>query len=139
MGQQADVSEIDIARIALKTTENPAVRDFANMIQTDGTRSLEDVTDLMKDKNIPQTAAIAVDVRRDISRMVSLRGPEFDREFINMIVMQLQQTVDMFRDESAAAIDADMEKYTDDLLPQLEMHLDKARRLQSKLFASPRR
>jgi putative membrane protein len=136
--EESDIAGMAMARIALSTSRNSDVRDFANMIQADGTMSLEDLTGLMKDKNVSQAVRIAADLRQDIDRMSWLTGAEFDREFINMMVAQIQRNIEQFRDESAAAIDTDVKKYVENQLPQREMHLDKARLLQSRLFNSSR-
>lgn len=136
---QTNIGEIDMARKALKNSTNHDVRDFATMIQSDATRALEDLSDLMKSKNIRRPELPAADIRQDIGRMAGLAGPEFDREFINMMVAELQQAAGMFRDQSVEASDDDVRKFADESLPQLEMHLDKARRLQSKLFNERRR
>jgi putative membrane protein len=136
---QTNIAEIEMARWALKNSSNRDVREFANTIQNDVTRTLEDLSDLMKDKNVRRPEIPAADIRQDISRMGGLGGPEFDREFINMMVAEIQQAAGMFRDQAAEATDGDVQKFAEDSLPQLEMHLDKARRLQSKLFNERRR
>jgi putative membrane protein len=134
---QANLAEIDMARIALEKTDNSDVRDYANMIQSDHTSALKDLADLMKDKNVSQPRTLAPETQQDISRMSNLTGPEFDREFMNMMVSDHQKAVEMFRDQQTIAQNADVKDYVEDLLPKLEMHLDKAQRLQSKLFSSP--
>jgi putative membrane protein len=53
---------------------------------------------------------------------------------MNMMVADHQKAVEMFRDQINIAQDTDVKKYAEDLLPRLEMHLEKAQRLQSKLF-----
>jgi putative membrane protein len=136
---QTNIAEIDMARLALKNSSNHDVHDFATMIQSDATRTLGELSDLMKDKNVRRPEMPAADIRQDISRMGGLAGPEFDREFINLMVAEIQQAAGMFRDQAAEATDADVQKFAEDSLPQLEMHLDKARRLQSKLFNERRR
>src|SRR5207253_4925052 len=49
---QANMSEIDIARFAMQKSQNTDVKDYANMIQSDHSSALEDLTDLMKDKGV---------------------------------------------------------------------------------------
>ena len=131
---QADLSAIDIAGLAMQKSHNSDVKDFANMIQSDHTNALEDLTDLMKDKNVPQPRTMSPETKMDIEKMTGLSGAEFDREFVNMMVADHQKMVEMFRDQAAIAQNPDVKKYAEDLLPKLEMHLEKAQKLQSKLF-----
>ena len=95
--------------------------------------------ELMKDRNLQQPKSIPAELQRDITRMKSLTGGEFDREFINMAVSEHQKAVEMFRDQQSTAQNQDVKKYVEDTLPKLEMHLEKAQRLQTKVFSTPNR
>jgi putative membrane protein len=131
---EANLSEIDMARIAMQKTQNDDVKDFANMIQSDHTSALEDLTDLMQDKGMSPPNVLSPDAKADIEKMTALSGPEMDREFVNSMVADHQKAIEMFRDQVNIAQSPDVRKYADDLLPKLEMHLEKAQKLQSKLF-----
>ena len=135
---QAHLSEMDMARLAMQKSQNSDVRDFANMIQSDHTNALEDLTDLMKDKNVPQPSTLTPETKADIEKMTGLSGAQFDREFVNMMVSDHQKAVEMFRDFVAIGQNPEIKKYAEDLLPKLEMHLEKAQKLQSKLFGGNR-
>jgi putative membrane protein len=134
---EGDLSDIEMSGLALQKSTNKDVRDYANMIQSDHTSALEDLTDLMRDKNVSQPKSVPPDVKKDIVVMNGLSGPEFDREFINQMVAGHQKMIEMFQDRAAIVQDKAVKKYAEDLLPKLEMHLEKAQRLQSKLFSMP--
>ena len=136
---QADLAEMDMAQIALQNSATGDVRDLANMIKSDHTSALEDLTELMKGKNVSQPKSIPARTQQDIGRMKTLTGGEFDREFVNMIVSEHQKVIEMFRDQQSTAQCPDVKKYVEDTLPRLEMHLEKAQRLQTKLFSTPDR
>jgi putative membrane protein len=131
---QANLSEIDMARIVMQKSQNSDVRDFANMIQSDHSSALEDLTDLMRDKGMAPPNVLSPEAKADIEKMTALSGPEMDREFVNAMVADHQKAIEMFRDQINIAQSPDVVKYAEDLLPKLEMHLEKAQRLQSKLF-----
>jgi putative membrane protein len=134
---EADLTEIDMARLALQKSDNKDVRDYANMIQNDHASALEDLTDLMNDKRVSQPKTTRPDVKKDLNMMNGLSGPEFDREFINRMVADQQKAIEMCQDHAQIAQDSDVKKYAEDLLPELQLHLEKAQRLQSKLFSAP--
>jgi putative membrane protein len=134
---QANTAEIEVARMALQKSGTSDVKDYANMIRRDHTNALEGLTDLMKDKNVQQPKTIAADTEQDISRMNTLSGGEYDREFVNMMGSDHQKAIESFRDQQSSAQNRDVKKYVDDVLPKLEMHLEKAQRLQTKLFSAP--
>ena len=131
---QTDLAEIDMARIAMQKSQNSDVRDFANMIQSDQTSALEDLTDLMRKQGMSGPNVLSPEAKADIVRITALSGAEMDREFVNTIVAGLQKSIEMYRDHVSIAQSPEVGKYAEDLVPQLEMHLEKAQKLQSKLF-----
>jgi putative membrane protein len=104
------------------------------MIEKDHTMTLEQLTSLMEQKNVTQSKAPAPEAAQEMDRMNDLSGADFDREYANMMVEKHQKAVDMFREQSENAINPDVKEYASDTLPTLEMHLEKAHSLQSKLF-----
>jgi putative membrane protein len=132
------LSEMDMATLAMQKSQNSDVKDFANMIQSDHSNAIEDLTDLMKDKNVSQPSKLTPEAKGDLEKMTGLSGAEFDREFVNMMVADHQKMVEMFEDQAAIAQNPDVKKYAEDLLPKLQMHLEKAQKLQSKLFGGNR-
>jgi uncharacterized protein (DUF305 family) len=51
------------------------------------------------------------------------------------MVADHEKAIGMFRDMANIAQSPDVKKYAEKLIPELEMHLEKAQRLQSKLFS----
>jgi len=132
---QGNLAEIDMARIALQKSSNKDIKDYANMIQSDHTRALEDLTDLMRDKNVPEPKELP-ETQRNAEQLNNFSSADFDREFLNRMVSDHEKTIEMFRDTQSKAQNADVKKYIDDWLPKFQMHLDKARQLQTKMFGT---
>jgi putative membrane protein len=132
---EAHLAEVEMARIAVEKSSNADVRAFANMIEKDHSAALQDLSELMTHKNVSPPKTLEGTTQQDIRRMQTLQGADFDREFINMMVAGHQKTLGMFRDQLTSAQNPDVRDHVEDLLPILEMHLDKALRLQSKLFS----
>jgi putative membrane protein len=63
----------------------------------------------------------------------SLSGVEFDRAFINHMVMGHEKAISKFEMASENLQDADLKKYAQKTLPVLREHLRMAQKLQSKL------
>ena len=135
----ANLSNIDVARLAMHKSQNSDVKDFANMIQSDDASALEDLTDLMNDKGVSLPNTLSPEMKTEIETMTALSGAELDREFANMMVAQHEKEIGMYHDQLEIAQTPDVRKYAEDLLPRLEMHLEKAQRLQSKLFGESRK
>jgi putative membrane protein len=130
----SNLSEIDMAQIAMQKTQNSDVKDFANMIVSDHTSALEDLSDLMQNNGMSPSNVLSPEAKADIEKLTALSGNEMNREFVNNMVADHQKVIGMFRDLVNIAQNPDVRKYAEGLLPKLEMHLEKAQKLQSKLF-----
>jgi putative membrane protein len=131
---QAHLAEVDMARIVMQKSQNRDVKDFAYMIQSDHTDAYEDLTDLMRNKGMSPPDTLSPDAKADIEKITALSGPELDREFVNTMVADHEKALEMYRDQVNIARSPEVRKYAEDLIPTLEMHLEKAQKLQSKLF-----
>jgi putative membrane protein len=134
---QAHAAEIDIANAAKTRSRNQEVKRFAGVILKEHTAALQNLTTLMNKKNVPPVASPTPEMRDDIARLSTLSGPEFDREFVNMMVSGHEQTLELFRETSAAAHDTDVQDFVDAMIPKMDKQLMEAQELQSKLFSAP--
>ena len=132
---QANLAEIDLAQMAKQKGQNDDVKDYANMIEQDHRDALDDLMDIMKAARIAPPQSPTPDARVEIDRMNMLMGAEFEREFVNTMVMNHQKAVDLFRDAYSVVQNEDLREYISNKLPKIEMHLQKAHALQSKLFS----
>jgi putative membrane protein len=132
---QANLAEIEMARMTLQKSDDIDIREYAKTVQSDHMNALSELSDMMMDRNLPPPPSPAADAAQDIARANLLTGPEFDREFINMMVADHEKAIEMFRQAATTAQNTDLRGHIEDVLPKLEMHLEKAQRLQSKLFA----
>jgi putative membrane protein len=139
MGKAAEghQSEILMARVALLKSGNNDVKDYANMIEKDHSAALKDIVELMNDKRVSKPQTLNDETKQHLSAMNELKGPEFDREFVNMMVSGHENAVEMYQSELATVQNPDLKDYIEGLKPKLEMHLEKGQQLQSKLFNTP--
>lgn len=134
--KQAEVDSIkerSIARNALEKSQNGDVRDYADMLVDDHSKALENAVDLLEKKGMPQPDGLPEAKQEALGKLDGATGPGFDREFVNMMVMDHEKAISAFRTHQGVAQDADVKEYIDDTLPTLEKHLEKARELQGKL------
>jgi putative membrane protein len=136
---QANLAEIQVARLAIERSQNKDVKGFADMLVKDHTSALEKLRNLMMDYNLPQTATLPADAKQEIDRLAALSEGDFDREFANMMVSDHQKAIELFHDEFGTAQNHDIREYVEGVLPKLEEHLKKAQELQSSLFNSAAR
>jgi putative membrane protein len=87
----------------------------------------------MQEKNVSQSRIPPPEMSQEMDKLSSLSGSDFDREYVNMMVEKHQKAVGMFKDQTNAR-NPDVRAFATDLLPTIEMHLEKAHSLQSQLF-----
>jgi putative membrane protein len=131
---EAHLAEIGMARLAKLRSKNRGVKNYAGMVLKDHTEALDRLTKLMKEKNVAPPKMIEERTSVDMARAWKLSGPEFDREFANMMVADHKTTLELFRKTSLEAHDPEVQDYVDAVIPTLDAHLIKAQELQSKLF-----
>jgi len=131
--QKSNVKEQALTQMAMARSHNNEVKDFAKMLNEDHTKALEDVVALMDKKGVSHPMDLD-DVRKEAEEEIhGMSDATFDRDFINMMVVNHEKGVATFKMQAKTALDDNVRDFAEDLLPTLEKHLEKAKELQSKL------
>jgi len=78
-------------------------------------------------------SADKADHESTMTKLRNLKGPEFDREFVNVMVKDHQKTIDRLTQARSEIKDADEVALIDKLLPTLKQHLSMAQKIQGSL------
>jgi len=137
--------EITLAKQAQKQGTS-RVKDYANTIITDHQSSDRDLTALAKDHKVatipadkPQSDADRQDEKDmtvSVARLKTLKGADFDKEYINMMVSGHDKELTRIDTSMTAANDADLKSLLQATKPVLQRHADAARDLQKSPQAS---
>src|SRR3954463_9053790 len=97
--QTANKIDIDQAKLALKKTKNPQVKEFANQMISDHTSLQKSVNDLAKKLNVtPEDSAISKQLNQqaaeETKKLKSLNGKAFDQEYASHEVAYHQAVID---------------------------------------------
>jgi putative membrane protein len=139
IGAASHQAEIDAAKIALETSSNPEVKQFADQMVTDHSAALAKATALAAKLSLTpeendDVAALKKDAATTADRMRTLSGADFDKAFISAMVKDHQGVLDALdRKLMPSAKNPELKKYLIDLRPVVAMHLERARVLQRKL------
>ena len=162
----ADLLEVGTAEVQLGTmaSERGAsadVKQFGQMMVQDHTRAGEELKQIAARYQIPRQGAALDEKHRDlIDRLSRLRGPEFDREYMDAMVQGHQDVIDRLqsrvdeRDRLAVAtgqaerntnvkpedadnrVEASLNEWAAETLPVAKEHLDRAKAIDEKLDRS---
>ena len=130
--------EIDLGKLAEKHALSAAVKDYGKMLVNDHQQNDKDLNALVKkhDQKIPKETLSDADKtdKKDmdaaVKRLKGMKGADFDREFINMMVQGHEK--ELVRADSAVAMiqASDLKTFVNDMKPVLQRHADQARDLQ---------
>lgn len=123
-----DMLEIESSRLALERAPSDAVKQMAQRLIDDHTRTSAELTQLAQSKGTTPPAALAGKHAAVLGRLRNLSGAEFEREYVRRAgVRAHEEAVKLFRDQSRKGRDADLRAFAARTLPALEGHLQMAR------------
>jgi len=137
--------EITLAKQAQKQG-TAHVKDYASTIVTDHQRADRDLTNLAKNHKVatipadkPQSDADRQDEKDmtvSVARLKTLKGADFDKEYINMMVTGHDKELTRIDTSISAANDPALKTMLQSIKPVLQRHADAARDLQKSPQAS---
>jgi putative membrane protein len=105
---EANTAEIEFGKIAQNKTQNPEVREFANMLVQDHSQAIERIRNTMNNGTNDQTSGqvqLSPEHQQTVTKLSKLSGAAFDREFINVVVQDHRKDVRMFEQKAGATTD----------------------------------
>jgi putative membrane protein len=134
--EKSNIQERVLGRMAEERAQNTDVKDYGKMMARDHNNALQNLVELMDKYGIAQPKTLPEDRTDAISRLQSLSGDAFDREFISVMVQDHQKAINTFRQKAETAENTDVRDYAKNMLPALERHLQDAQDLQKEIGAS---
>lgn len=125
---QGDNAEIMFGNLAATNGRSQGVRDFGRTLVSDHSKARNEVLDTGRRFGIRPTREVKPEAREMRDRLASLRGREFDRQFISHMVDDHRKDIDEFRDEAREHHGA-VSELAARQLPTLREHLRIARSL----------
>ncbi len=129
--------EIDVSKIAM-TNGTTQVKQFATTMVRDHGKADKDIADFAKKHGMKQiapdesmTEADKKDLMEAETKLKGLKGAEFDREYLKMMVEGHDKELAKIDTEIGDVQDPDLKKMLTDLKPTLQKHADEARKLQA--------
>ena len=134
-----NVMEIDMGKMAQKSG-TAGVKKYGEMLVKDHSDSDKKVKELAKQKKLakvpdakPETEAEKLEHEKqmkDMAALKKLKGPDFDREYLRMMVEGHDKELAKTPDLVSAATDSDVKTLLESRKTTLQKHADMARELQ---------
>lgn len=122
------MTEVELSRLALKKSTDPAVRKFAQQMVTDHTKANEALKAAAAQEGLTAPAQLDPAHKQAVDQMSSLSGSAFDQAYKSQMLKDHQETVARFEKEAADGSSA-VQKFASTTLPTLKGHLKMAQEL----------
>ena len=143
------MAEVKLGELASQKARNADVKAFGRMMVQDHTKAGEELKQLASTHNIQAPADLDDDHREKIDRLSKLTGAEFDREYMNQMVDDHENTMEALEDrldkegtdenptytakQNDNRVDAALNAWAAKTAPTVRKHLERARQLNEKI------
>lgn len=131
------IAEIETAKMALETSEDKHIREYADWMIKDHTRVNEQMREISQQKDV-EMADDAGLLDQGKAMMLELRdGEDFNEAYMNNQMVAHEQTIELFQ-RASRELDQEHEelhKLVEQTLPKLQEHHARARQLQERMNA----
>jgi len=129
---QTDMMEAHLAQMAQDQADAQAVKDYAQMLNSDHTKDYTMLTDTASKDGL--TVPKGLDAKHDaiIRPFEKLKGAAFDHKYITTMISGHEQAITEYKHEAADGQNADIKQYATNALPVLQKHLDGAKNLEKE-------
>ena len=127
----SDMYEVQAGKLATEKGQSDAVKQFAQQMVDAHTKTTEELTGIVKAKNIKVDLPTKLDAKHQklIDDLNSAPAKDFDKTYANQQVDAHQEAVHLFKKYAAKGDDADVNQFAEKTLPTIEHHLEDAKKL----------
>jgi putative membrane protein len=121
---EAGMAEVEMAKVAQSKATSPQVKDFAFHMVNDHQKANDELTRIANSKGITPSTSLSSKDQRELSKLQSLSGADFDHEYVKSQVSAHKDAVSLFDSESRRGTDTDLKQFAGTTLPTLQSHMD---------------
>jgi putative membrane protein len=128
--------EVQLAQLALTKASSPEVKEFAQSMVDDHSKTNEELKSLAETKNITLPSAISDEKQKDYEKLAEKSGADFDKAYSEFMVKDHKDDVDQFKKAAEKCEDPDIKSWAASKLPVLEHHLSMAESMEDAVVAN---
>jgi predicted outer membrane protein len=123
-------AEIEAGRLGAEKTSSPGLKEISQQLTSDHQKLLQSVQELARKNRVALKAhASRPDWQRDLQRMRSLSGQEFDREYLRWQLQAHLALVDLYQTEASQTPDTDLARFAIVALTTIQRRFNRAKEL----------
>jgi putative membrane protein len=134
--EEANLAEIETAKMLEQKATDPAVKDFASRMVTDHTQASQRLATLAKDTGVTLPTQPSATERSQKSELQKLSGSKLEDAYLRDELQGHKQVISSFENEIEHGQDRAVRDYAEQTLPTLQDHIRIAEDLAGKMGMS---
>jgi putative membrane protein len=126
---KSDAVEVQLGQLAQQKSQSDDVKQFGQKMVDNRTKLDEQLQPIATKLDVQKPKEPSKKDRQLIARLESLSGPQFDEEYIKVVVKDNQQDVKDFKNEAESAQDPNLQQAAKSDAPILAQHLQAAEQI----------
>jgi putative membrane protein len=123
---QGGMAEVELGRLAAQKAASPVIQNYGQQMVQEHTQVNNQLKQLAAKKGIKLPTDVDPQKESTKARLSKLSGADFDREYINQMVVDHQKTVSLFEQQAKNGQDPELKAWATQTLPNLQAHLRQA-------------
>jgi putative membrane protein len=130
--------EITASTLVSTRSSNNLVKQYAAKMISEHTSARIDLSSIAAGQSLNVPTALPAQEQTNINALLLLTGPEFDAQYINMMIVSHQDAITLFQNASSntGVSFGDLRNFATFKLPALNEHLQEAKSLQTQIQQS---
>ena len=122
--------EVEMGKLCADHSKNTEVKKFGVMMVEDHTKADNELTAIAANKNLMLPVVMNDKDQKMYDDMKHKTGSDFDKTYINMMVMGHEEVLKAFQKEANEGKDADISSFATRTIQTIQKHLDAAKAAQ---------
>ena len=132
----AGMAEVELGKMATQQGGNARVKSFGQQMITDHTKAGDELKSIAKSKGMTLPTALDPMHQATRDRLAKLSGAEFDRAYMDAMVMGHQTVATDMMTEANGGSDPELKAFAAKTLPTVQGHLKMAQSIQKEVAST---
>jgi putative membrane protein len=120
-------AEVKYSELAAKQASDDKVKDFANKMVKAHSAMNDKLGEMAKGLKLAVVTGLEKDTKATYDRLAKLKGGEFDREYMKVMVDDHEKAASLFDREAKTGTDAGLKAFALEYAPKVKEHLKEGR------------
>lgn len=132
---QGGMTELELGQLALKQASSEDVKQFAQRMVDDHSKSSDELKGLAASKGVTLPTDVGKKHKDQIDKLAKQSGADFDNEYMKLMMKNHSASIELFEKEAQKGKDTETKAWAEKTLPTLREHKTMAHEVSGKVAA----